>query len=109
MIESHNAEIGAASKRGSRGEHRVDHQQQRTPSPPVSDPDDEGSDGEPASKKIKVDESVYAWIASRKDKCTVLRDNHAKTLKLIEAIRKQLDGPSSFSHQRSRLPRAPRL
>jgi hypothetical protein len=84
-IESHDAEVGAASKRGFRGEPRTDNQQQRSPSPPVSDADDQRSDGEPASKRVKVDESVYAWVASRKDKRTVLRDNLAKTLRLIEA------------------------
>ena len=83
-IESHDAEVGAASRRGLRGEPREVNQLQRSPSPLVSDADGQQSDGEPASKKAKVDESVYAWVASRKDKHTVLRDNLAKTLKLIE-------------------------
>jgi hypothetical protein len=82
-IESHDSEVAGASKRGHRGEPRV--ADQRSPSPPASDADEQQSECEPASKKVKVDESVYAWVASRKDKHTVLRDNLAKTLKFIEA------------------------
>jgi hypothetical protein len=84
-IESHDSEIGEASRRGLMGESRAVNPQQRSPSPPVSNSDGEQSDGEPASKKLKVDESIYAWVASRKGKRTILRDNLAKTLKLIEA------------------------
>ena len=84
-IESHDAEVEAASRRGLRGEPKMVNQLQRSPSPLVSDADEQQSNREPASKKVKVDESVYAWVASRKDKHTILRDNLAKTLKLIEA------------------------
>jgi hypothetical protein len=81
-IESHDSEVGAATKRG--GVTAVN-SMQRSPSPPVSISDGHASDGEPTSKKVKVDESVYAWVASRKDKRTVLRDSLEKTLRLIEA------------------------
>jgi hypothetical protein len=81
-IESHDSEIRGASKRGLV---RTLDSSQRTPSPPVSDADEHGSDDEPVSKKVKVDESVYAWVASRKDKHTILRDSLSKTLRLIEA------------------------
>jgi hypothetical protein len=81
-IESHDSEVGEARDRGGRAEFNP---YRRSPSPPGSDSDGNKSDGEPASKKIKVDESAYAWVASRKEKRTVLRDSLAKTLKLIEA------------------------
>ena len=58
---------------------------QRSPSPSLSNPDEPQSDEEPVAKRVKVDESAYAWVASRPDKQTVLRDSLAKTLKLIEA------------------------
>ena len=83
-IESHDSEVAAAARRGLRGEHPAIAASQRSPSPPVSDPGAQESDSEHISKKIKVDESAYAWVASRKDKRTVLRDSLAKTLKLIE-------------------------
>jgi hypothetical protein len=78
-IESHDSEIGAAARRGGAAE-----QAQRSPSPPISVSDGQPPDDEPATKKIKVDESAYAWIASRKGKQTILRDTLSKTLKLIE-------------------------
>jgi hypothetical protein len=81
-IESHDSEVGAATKRGGV---TAFSSLQRSPSPPLSVSDGQNSDGEPTSKKVKVDESVYAWVASRKDKRTVLRDSLAKTLRLIEA------------------------
>jgi hypothetical protein len=81
-IESHDSEVEAATGRGGGA---ALNSLQRSPSPPVSLSDGHASDREPASKKVKVDESVYAWIASRKDKHTVLRDGLAKTLRLIEA------------------------
>ena len=79
-IESHDAEIGAAFRKG-----RPFDPEQRSPSPPVSISDERHSDEEPAAKRVKVDESVYAWVRSRQDKRTVLRDTLSKTLKLIEA------------------------
>ena len=79
-IESHDAEVGAAARKG-----RAFDPAQRSPSPPVSDPDEQQSDEEPVTKKLKVDESAYAWVKSRRDKHTVLRDTLAKSLKLIEA------------------------
>jgi hypothetical protein len=81
-IESHDAEVGAASKRGGVAVHDAF---RRSASPPASISDGHRSDDEPVSKKLKVDESIYAWVASRKDKRTVLRDDLAKSLKLIEA------------------------
>ena len=79
-VESHDSEVQAAAGNG-----RTGIPQQRSPSPSVSDSDGQHSDGEPSTKKIKVDESVFAWISSKQDKRTVLRDTLAKTLKLIEA------------------------
>jgi hypothetical protein len=81
-IESHDSEVGAATNRGRIAAHNT---LQRSPSPSVSVSDGHRSDSEQAPKRVKVDESVYAWVAGRKDKRTVLRDNLAKTLKLIEA------------------------
>jgi hypothetical protein len=81
-IESHDSEVrGARNREGLAALNPF----QRSPSPPGSDSDGQGSDGEPASKKVKVDESTYAWVASRKDKRTMLRDSLSKTLRLIEA------------------------
>jgi hypothetical protein len=84
-IESHDSEVGAAATRGLRGEPRAVNALQRSPSPSFSDAAGQQSDDEHVSKKVKVDESSYAWVANRKDKRTVLRDDLAKTLKLIEA------------------------
>jgi len=73
---------------------------QRSASPSLSVSDGHASDGEPASKKAKVDESVYAWVASRKDKRTVLRDSLAKpsnSLKPIQSTLKQPNGPLSMN------------
>jgi hypothetical protein len=83
-IESHDTENQEASRRGLMGESGAVNSLQRSPSPPVSISDGHQSDAEPPSKKLKVDESVFAWVASRKDKRTVLRESLAKTLKLIE-------------------------
>jgi hypothetical protein len=81
-IESHDSEVRAATNRGG-----AVNPEQRSPSPLVSDPDgrQEEDSEEPVSKKIKVDESIYAWVQSRSGKRTVLRDTLAKTLKLVEA------------------------
>ena len=78
-IESHDAEVGAAVKKGN-----AIVLAQRSPSPLVSDSDGHQSDEEPVAKKAKVDESAYAWVSERKGKRTVLRDTLTKTLKLIE-------------------------
>ena len=81
-IESHDSEVGAAFRKG-----RPFDPEQRSPSPPILVSNERlgQSDDEPATKRIKVDESVYAWVRSRQDKRTVLRDTLSKTLKLIEA------------------------
>ena len=55
---------------------------QRSSSAPVSDADEQLSDGEPTSKKPKSDESEYAWVAAKKGKPVLLSDNLSKTLKL---------------------------
>src|SRR5271168_177115 len=79
-IESHDSELMQAAKRGTAYEGR-----ERSTSPDFSDDVGQHSDGEPVSKKAKVDESTFAWVASKKDKHTVLSDNLVKTLKLIDA------------------------
>src|SRR6202522_375932 len=79
-IESHDSELMQAAKRGTAYEGR-----QRSTSPDFLDDVGQHSDGEPVSKKAKVDESMFAWVASKKDKHTVLSDNLVKTLKLIDA------------------------
>ena len=78
-IESHDTEAGAATNRGKAFERT-----QRTPSPAISIPGGDQSDDEPDSKRIRVDESAYAWVSNRQAKRTILRDTLAKTLKLIE-------------------------
>jgi hypothetical protein len=78
-IESHDSAIEGATARGEFFARR------RSASPALSDADEQQSDGEPVSKKPKVDESAYAWVAGRKDKRTTLSDNLSRTLKLIDA------------------------
>jgi hypothetical protein len=68
-IESLDSEDEAAAKRGGLTALNT---LQRSPSPPVSVPEGHESDDEPAAKRVKVDKSAYAWVASRKDKRTVL-------------------------------------
>ena len=73
-IESHDTEVGAASRRGLRGEPRMANQLQRSPSPFVSDADDQRSDGEPvriASRYIDIysnsshnDVTIYGLLAN---------------------------------------------
>jgi hypothetical protein len=79
-IESHDSEICAATKRG-----RVFDPEQRSTSPPIQDSDGQQSDGEPVTKRLKADESAYAWNGGEQRKRTVLRDTLARTLKFIEA------------------------
>ena len=83
-VESHDSEVDAAARNG-----RTLDPEQRAPSPALSISDAAGHesdhDGEPSAKRIKVDESAFAWVSSRRDKPTVLRDTLAKTLKLIQA------------------------
>src|ERR1700678_1176761 len=78
-IESHDAKAGADARRGG-----VFRPKQHSPSPPISISDEQQSDEEPVTKKIKVDESTFAWVANRKRKHSLLRDSLIKTLKLIE-------------------------
>ena len=81
-VESHDSEVGAAANRG-----RAVNPLQRSTSPVVSNTDERQFDNdneEPVAKRIKVDESAYAWISSGQNKCTILRESLAKTLELIE-------------------------
>jgi hypothetical protein len=78
-IESHDSEIHAATGRG-----KVFDPEQRSPSPLILDSDGQQSDGEPATKCVKTDESAYAWSRGRRGKRTMLRDTLTKTLELIE-------------------------
>ena len=80
-IESHDAEVRAAIKKG-----RALHPEERSTSPALSDSDERQPefDGEPLTKRFKVDESAYPWVKNRQEKRTILRDTLAKTLKLIE-------------------------
>ena len=55
-IESHDSKLMQAAKRGAMFNPRG-----RSTSPALSDDDEQRFDGEPASKKAKVDESVFAW------------------------------------------------
>ena len=79
-IKSHDLEIEAAATKG-----RAVNPLQHSTSPPLSDSDGQHSEGEPSAKRVKVDESAFAWIASRQHKYTILQDSLTKTLKLIES------------------------
>jgi hypothetical protein len=82
-VESYDSKIDAAARNG-----RVfNPDQPRSPSPSVSVSDGHQSDhdGEPSAKRVRVDESAFAWVSSRQAKPTVLRDTLAKTLELIRA------------------------
>jgi hypothetical protein len=79
-IESHDSEVEMAARRAAASNPR-----QRSSSPPVSEIDGHQSDEERVSKRPKVDESAYAWVAARKDKHVTLLDNLTRTLKLIDA------------------------
>lgn len=78
-IESHDAEVGATARKG-----RVFDPTQCSSNPPVLDSDGQQSDDKPITKKFKVNESAHAWVKSRRDKHTILRDTLSKTLKLIK-------------------------
>ena len=80
-IESHDSEVRAAIKKG-----RALHLEERSASPALSDSDERQPefDGEPVTKRFKVDESAYPWVKNRQEKRTVLRDTLAKTLRLIK-------------------------
>ena len=77
-IESHDSEVEMAARR------EAANARQRTASPPVSDADERQSDEERASKRPKIDESAYAWVAGRKGKHILLSEGLTKTLKLID-------------------------
>ena len=77
---------------------------QHSASPPVSDTDDQPSDGEPASKKPKLNESAYAWVAERKGKPTLLLENLSKSLKLLNVY--TID-PKAAKHLLTNQPECP--
>jgi hypothetical protein len=79
-IESHDSEVEMAARRAAAVNSR-----QRSRSAPISDVDGQQSDGEPVSKRLKVDESAYAWVAGRKEKHITLSEGLTKSLKLIDA------------------------
>ena len=64
-IESHDSEIHAAARRG-----KAFNPEQRSPGPVVQDSDGQQSDGEPVPKRLKADESAYAWNRERQGKRT---------------------------------------
>jgi hypothetical protein len=78
-IESHDTEVKAAAKRG-----RAIEPEQRSPSPSLSDSDERRSDGEPITKRVKVDESKFAWTEASQRTRSSLRESLSKTLQLIE-------------------------
>jgi hypothetical protein len=78
-IESHDSEVEMAARRAAATGPR-----QRSTSPSVSVADEEPSDGEPTSKRPKLDESAYAWVAGRKGRPSSLSENLSKTLKLLD-------------------------
>jgi hypothetical protein len=79
-VESHDSESAMAARRGARaGERGI---ASRSPTPDV---DNGQSDEEPVTKKLKVNESAFAWFGTKTGKLTALSDNLAKTLELIEA------------------------
>ena len=78
-IESHDSELEMAARRAGKTDAR-----QRSSSPPVSDADERQSDAEPISKKPKLNESEYAWMAEKKQGRISLSQNLTKTLKLLD-------------------------
>jgi hypothetical protein len=80
-IESHDSELEMAARRAATAKPR-----QRSSSPLVSDAgaSEPGSDREPAAKKLKLDESAYAWVAERRGRPISLSANLARTLKLLD-------------------------
>ena len=78
-LHSHDSEIEAAASKG-KGINPLQH----SSSPPILISDDPQSNGEPDTKRIKIDESAYAWVANRQFKCTDLQDSLGKMLRLIE-------------------------
>ena len=79
-VKSHDSEVEMAARRA------AVNTRQRSTSPLGTDADEQqsGEEPEPASKKPKIDESEYAWIAGRKDKHVLLSEGLTKTLKLID-------------------------
>jgi hypothetical protein len=78
-IESHDSELEMAARRAATTGAR-----QRSSSPLVSNADEQPSDEEPISKKPKLNESEYAWMAEKKERRIILSENLTKTLKLLD-------------------------
>ena len=78
-VESHDSEVEMAARRA------AVNTRQRSASPLGTDADGQQSDEEPASKRPKIDESAYAWIAGRKDKHVSLSEGLTQTLRLIDS------------------------
>ena len=78
-VESHDSEVEMAARRA------AVNARQRSASPLGTDADGQQSDEEPASKRPKIDESAYAWIAGRKDKHVSLSEGLTQTLRLIDS------------------------
>jgi hypothetical protein len=83
-----------------------DLRQSSSTSPLVSDADEQPSDelGEPASKRPKLDESEYAWVAGRKGKLILLLENLSKTLKLFDVY---TDDPKAVKRSLTNQPDCP--
>ena len=97
-VESHDSEVEMAARRA------AVQTRQRSTSPLGTDTNGQQSDDEPASKKPKIDESAYAWIAGRKDKHVSLSEGLTKTLKLIDSY--TLD-PKAAKHSLTNQPDCP--
>ena len=97
-VESHDSEVEMAARRA------AVQTRQRSTSPLGTDTNGQQSDDEPASKKPKIDESAYAWIAGRKDKHISLSEGLTKTLKLIDSY--TLD-PKAAKHSLTNQPDCP--
>ena len=78
-IENHDSQLEMAARRATGAGTR-----QRSASPAVSDTDEQRIGDEPATKKLRVDESEYAWVAEGKEKAVPLSENLSKTLKLLD-------------------------
>ena len=78
-VKSHDLEVEAAASKG-----RAINPLQHPSSPPILISDNLQSNREPDTKRIKINESAYAWVANRQSKCTNLQDSLRKILKLIE-------------------------
>ena len=98
-IESHDPELEMAARRAAATGTR-----QRSSSPVVSDADGQPSDEEPVTKRPKLNESEYAWVAGKKGKSVTLSENLTKTLKLLDVY--SID-PKAAKHSLTNQPDCP--